>query len=154
MVAMESALVRTMNVLLVEDDLVHAKLMRRAMRGFDQLQITHVADGDAAIDALIAGEEIDLILLDLRLPRRDGFEVLEAVRSGTRTKQVPVVIVSTSDRPDEIARSYKLGANAYVCKPVEFEQMIAAVRAMAAFWIRTITQSPPNVGWHSSVSNG
>lgn len=108
------------------------------MREFDQVQITHVADGDAAIEALFGGAEIDLILLDLRLPRRDGFEVLEAVRAHESTRRVPVVIVTTSDRPDEIARSYQLGANAYLCKPVEFDQMTAAIRAMATFWIRTI----------------
>jgi CheY-like chemotaxis protein len=130
----------SIDVLLVEDDAVHAKLVRRAIRGFDdRVRFHHVSDGEAALQRVLprdrAGQAVDLVLLDLRLPGVDGFEVLSAMRREPATAPIPVVIVSTSDRPDEIDRCYRLGANAYFCKPVRFDEMATLLRAMASFWV-------------------
>src|SRR3569832_254622 len=108
---------RLTKILLVEDNAIHAKIIRRAFHDPDQsFEFVHVTDGSTALDFQFHrgayaqdSSEAPLMLLDLRLPTVDGFEVLEAVRGDDATKSLPVVVVSTSDRPEDVNRSYQLG---------------------------------------------
>lgn len=151
-------------ILLVEDDPVHARIMRKAFEGSPQReQIIHLSDGESALKALQlndfspnadtapdptgnpsqvsqeSDEEDDklpsLILLDLRLPAVDGFEVLQAIRSNPRTRKIPVIVVSTSERQGDISHCYQLGANAYITKPVDYNIFIEKLRALRQFWL-------------------
>jgi two-component system response regulator len=82
------------------------------------------------------------VLLDLNLPRIDGLEVLRRIRSHERTRLLPVVILSSSREEDDLVRSYSLGANAYVRKPVDFADVLEAARALGLFWLM-LNQPPP-----------
>ncbi len=156
------------NVLLVEDDLAHSKIMRRALRGAaSRINLFHVTDGNAALSFLRGGTRAapgiaaqseaqgdaaiepaggspqhtmaDLVLLDLRMPSMDGFAVLSAVKSDPVLRDVPMVVISTSDRPEDVRRCYSLGANAYVTKPVDFREFSRCVEAIATFWLDCAT---------------
>ena len=133
-------------ILLVEDNEDDAELIRYA---FDKAAIPNpiltVGDGDAAVNYIEGnGAYADrdsyplpgLILLDLKLPRRSGFEVLEAVRTNKATTQTPVVVLTSSDQQVDIERAYGLCANAYLVKPVSREALLAMVRALDDFWIK------------------
>jgi CheY-like chemotaxis protein len=133
-------------VLLVEDNEDDAELIAYAFgkAGIDNPLVT-VSDGDAAVAFVEgAGAYADrerhplpgLILLDLKLPRRSGFEVLEAVRRNEPTQGTPVVVLTSSDQTADIERAYRLGANAYLVKPVSREALLAMVRTLDAFWIK------------------
>ena len=152
-------------ILLVEDDPVHARIMRRALQDAHRDdQIVHLSDGESVLEALFQdeppgmestpeaagharsdaamGNRADtelpqLILLDLQLPAIDGFEVLQAIRSHDRTRHIPVVIISTSQRPGDIDHSYALGANAYLTKPVDYTVFIEKLRSLREFWLET-----------------
>ncbi len=101
-------------------------------------------DGQEALDYLFgegkyqdrdAGALPQVILLDLKLPKIDGLQVLERLRADTRTRQVPVVVLTSSDDERDIIRSYDLGANSYVRKPVDFEQFLEAARQLGLYWL-------------------
>ena len=133
---------RNILVLLVEDNAVHAKMIRRAFRDTGHADtIVHVNSGEAALRYLLpqAGRDEphaapDLVLLDLQLPAADGFDVLQAMRGDQGTRAIPVVVVSTSDRPEDVFRSYRLGANAYVAKSADFAAFVNKIRALRDFW--------------------
>lgn len=141
---------RSIYVLLIEDDPIHAKLIRRAFNEQQEsstLQIEHVDDGEAALQRIIGqthdetdgtNPRPDLVLLDLRLPTIDGFDILETVRACERTRSIPIVVVSTSDHVTDVNRSYTLGANAYVCKPPDFEQFSDKLSRLSHFWARSV----------------
>jgi CheY-like chemotaxis protein len=133
-------------VLLVEDNEDDAELISYAFEkaGIGNPLLT-VSDGDAAVDFMEGvGAYADrerhplpgLILLDLKLPRRSGFEVLEAVRRNGLTQGTPVVVLTSSDQVSDIQRAYRLGANAYLVKPVSRDALLAMVRTLDAFWIK------------------
>ena len=129
----------SMVVLLVEDDAVHARMIRRAFRDTRHADtVVHLSSGEAALDYLLRPKEPhvapDLVLLDLQLPEADGFDVLQAVRSDQQTRTIPVVVVSTSDRQEDVFRSYRLGANACVAKSADFEAFVRRIRALRDFW--------------------
>ena len=109
-------------ILLVEDNADDVAIAKRAFRQSELAErVAIVRDGSEALDYLFDGGEHPLpkvILLDLKMPRMDGREVLRRVRSNERTRQIPVVIVSTSAHPDDIKSCYRLGANSFVVKPV------------------------------------
>lgn len=131
-------------VLLVEDNPDDEKLTLRAMQQSETPNIVVVArDGEEALDYLFgegryngaARKLPSLILLDLKLPKLSGFEVLERMRKEESTRSVPVVIMTSSDEEVDIARSYRLGANSFIRKPVEFNEFIDSIRQLGLYWL-------------------
>jgi len=131
-------------VLLVEDDLNDIFLVKRA---FKRAQVTNplqvVTDGAEAIQYLQGkGKYSDrrtyplpkLIVMDIRMPRKTGFEVLEWVKNDGQLKRIPVIIVSSSDSPQEINRAYELGANAYMIKPMDFKSVENLFQSITHYW--------------------
>ena len=136
--------VKKVRLLLVEDDFAHARIIQRALG--DLVDIFHVSDGDLALDYVYGrGAYADrsayplpeLILLDLRMPRVDGFEVLKTLKGDELTRLIPIVILSTSDRPQDVNSCYLFGANAYVAKPLDFNEFSRKVAQIFAFWSLT-----------------
>jgi CheY-like chemotaxis protein len=127
-------------ILLIEDNSDDEQLALRAMRQSEIPNIVRVArDGAEAID-LLFGNHVgpchpDLVLLDLKLPKISGLEVLERIRKADATRTIPVVILSSSDEEGDISQSYHLGANSYIRKPVDFEEFIDAVRQLGSYWL-------------------
>jgi two-component system response regulator len=124
-------------ILLVEDNPDDEKLTLRAMRQSDVPNVVVVAhDGAEAIDFIVGARNLpSLILLDLKLPKLGGLEVLEQIRADHRTRTIPVVILSSSDEDKDILRSYQLGANSYIRKPVDFDEFIDSVRQLGQYWL-------------------
>lgn len=127
-------------ILLVEDNADDEQLTLRAMRQSDVPNIIRVArDGAEAIDALFGhggnGRLPDLVLLDLKLPKVSGLEVLQRIRSDERTRTLPIVVLTSSDEERDILESYNLGANSYIRKPVDFDEFIDAVRQLGLYWL-------------------
>lgn len=126
-------------ILLVEDNPDDEELTVMSLRDAglkNRIVVTH--DGVEAIrwiEACPADELPVVVLLDLGLPRLDGFEVLQRLRSSDVTRALPVVILTSSDVADDIARSYRLGVNSYVRKPVDFGEFAAAVRHLGKYWL-------------------
>lgn len=136
-------------ILLVEDNPDDEALTVRALRKNNVLNEIRVAhDGAEAIDLLLgadrASEPPQLVLLDLKLPKLDGFEVLRRLRADERTSVVPVVILTSSKEQEDVRAGYLTGANAYVRKPVQFEDFVDAVRALGLFWILVNEPPPPS----------
>ena len=132
------------DILLVEDNASDAELAMRALRkGKLANGITWVKDGAEALefifrDGAYAGRPDQLprlILLDLKLPKVDGLEVLKRIKADERTRTIPVVMVTSSAEGRDIAESYKLGVNSYVVKPVEFEQFSETVAKAGFYWM-------------------
>ena len=141
------------NVLIVEDNLAEARLMLRCLSecGVPRDDTHLVRDGVEALDFLLSCPPPDhrrfvpdLILMDLKLPRVDGHEVLRCIRANAMTRHIPVVIVSSSSAPADIALSIDAGANSYVVKPLEFEHLRAFVTSAAGYWLRW-NRTAPNV---------
>jgi CheY-like chemotaxis protein len=132
-------------VLLVEDSPADVRLTREALKEAKVRNNVHVAvDGVDAMDFLHRrGKHTnapipDLILLDLNLPKKDGREVLEDIKSHDRLKRIPVVILTTSQSEQDILESYQLSANAYVTKPVDLEQFLDVVKSIEGFWLEVV----------------
>jgi DNA-binding response OmpR family regulator len=135
-------------ILLVEDDPDHELLTIRALRKSNIVNDIKIArDGEEAIEALFAeGPNVVLpqvILLDLKLPKVDGLEVLRRIRENDRTRMLPVVILTSSDEESDIVRSYKLGVNSYIRKPVNFTEFAEATRQLGMYWL-VLNECPPN----------
>jgi two-component system response regulator len=127
-------------ILLVEDNADDEQLTLRAMRQSEVPNIIRVArDGAEAIDHLFgasAGKRLpDLVLLDLKLPKISGLEVLQRIRSEPATKTLPIVVLTSSDEERDIVESYSLGANSYIRKPVDFDEFIDAVKQLGLYWL-------------------
>ncbi len=142
----------SINILLVEDNPADAELTRLAMEDVKMVNSLHVvSDGVVAMDFLYHRGEFadaprpDLILLDLNLPRKDGREVLAEVKADESLKAIPIVVLTSSSAEEDILRTYKLHANAYISKPVDLEQFIRVVRSIEEFWI-AIVKLPPKHG--------
>lgn len=135
---------RCINVLLVEDDPGDVLMTREAFDEFLNNQLEVVTDGAAAVSYLRKEAPYenaptpDLILLDLNLPRRDGREVLAEIKADPALAHIPVVVLTTSGADEDILRSYQLHANAYVTKPVDFENFIAAIRQIDHFFVSVV----------------
>jgi len=135
-------------VLLVEDDPGDADLTREFLsQGKVIVNLSLVEDGVQAMDYLHQKGEYadamrpDLILLDLNLPRKDGREVLEEVKNDDNLKQIPIVVLTTSDADEDILKSYNLGANCFVTKPVGLNEFAKIVQTIEDFWF-TIVKLP------------
>jgi two-component system, response regulator len=138
-------------ILLVEDNADDEALTMRALQKNNITNKIVVArDGVEALDYLFArgkhaGRNIGalpaVILLDLKLPKLDGFEVLRELRADNRTKLLPVVILTSSREQQDVANGYNLGANSYVRKPVDFQQFVEAVRQLGLYWL-VINEGP------------
>jgi len=129
-------------ILLVEDDSGHARLIEKNLRRANLSNDLIVAsDGALALDFVFRQgvyadrdrTEALLILLDLNLPVLDGYQVLERLKSDDTTKKIPIVILTTTDDPREVARCYELGCNVYVTKPVEYTEFSEAIRQLGLF---------------------
>ncbi len=139
-------------ILLVEDNTSDIKLTKRALEQNKIVNKLIVAeDGREALDYLFglgryAGRDVGdlpaVVLLDLKLPRIEGLEVLKEIRSNEFTRLIPVVILTSSDQGEDLIDSYKLGANSYVRKPVDFHQFAEAVRNLGMYWL-LLNEPPP-----------
>ena len=134
-----------MNILLVEDNPGDVLLAREALRDAEFASELHVVnDGEQAMAFLRNEGEYadlprpDLVLLDLNLPRMDGREVLAEIKADEDLRQIPVVVLTTSKAEEDVLRSYKLHANAYVTKPVDFERFIEVVRQIDEFFVTVV----------------
>ncbi|MGH9445181.1 MAG: response regulator [Terriglobia bacterium] len=138
-------------ILLVEDNPADVELTLRSLRRSKLANNVHVArDGEEALDFLFcrgphAGRDFStpkVMLLDLKLPKIDGIEVLQAVRADEQTRLLPVVILTSSREQVDVMRSYKLGVNSYIQKPVDFEQFQATIRQLGLYWL--VVNQPPS----------
>ncbi len=136
-------------ILLVEDDPDHELLTIRALRKSHIANDVRVArDGEEALamlfgngeDALTSSPQV--VLLDLKLPKVDGLEVLRRIRESERTRMLPVVVLTSSDEESDIVRSYKLGVNSYIRKPVNFSDFAEATMQLGMYWL-VLNECPP-----------
>lgn len=137
-------------ILLVEDDPKDVELTLKALEESNLAnEVETVGDGAEALDFLFSRGKFEnrpngnpaVILLDLKLPKVDGLEVLRQIRGNQKTKMIPVVIVTSSKEETDLMEGYKLGTNAYVQKPIDFHQFIDAIKNLGIFW--AIMNEPP-----------
>jgi CheY-like chemotaxis protein len=129
----------------LEDEPAHAEIVRRNFQGFRLAnQLVHVTDGEAALNYLYRREEFreasqsprpNLVLLDLRLPKVDGLEVLQTMKEDPALCQIPVVILTTSAAEADLVKAYKYHANSYLVKPVDFPQFITLMETLGYYWL-------------------
>ena len=132
-------------ILLVEDSPYDAEMALRALKKRHLAnKVFHVKDGEEALDFLLGtgqyasradSQHPKVVLLDLKLPKVDGFEVLRAIRNNERTKSIPVVVLTSSHEQRDLVESYKLGVNSYIVKPVQFENFAEAVAEVGCYWV-------------------
>ena len=140
-------------ILLVEDSQDDLDMALRALRKANLTNRIHIAnDGAEALEFIFcqgafAGRKFEnppkVILLDLKLPKIDGMEVLKRIKSDARTKMIPVVILTSSKEQKDVIESYNLGVNSYIVKPVNFEQFAAAVQKLGMYWL--LHNQPPKL---------
>lgn len=142
---------KPIEILLVEDNPGDARLTREALASSKvRNRLHHTKDGEEAMAFLrreapyATAPTPDLILLDLNLPRRDGREVLEDIKRDPALKQIPVVILTSSEAEEDVLRSYRLHANCFITKPVDLEQLTKVVQGIEQFWF-TLVRLPPEV---------
>lgn len=143
---------RVVEILLVEDSPHDLELTLRALRKANVTNRIEVArDGAEAIEFIFcegahAGRKIEdgprVVLLDLKLPKIDGLEVLQRIKSDPRTRAIPVVVLTSSKEQSDVVESYKLGVNSYIVKPVNFERFAAAVQELGMYWL--LLNQPPD----------
>jgi two-component system response regulator len=135
---------KEIEILLVEDNPDDAELTIRALKKQNLANnLIHLTDGSEALDFIFclgkfSGRDLTfpkVILLDLKMPKVNGMEVLEKIKSDPRTKSIPVVILTSSAEDPDIKRSYDLGANSYIVKPVEFNNFSRAVADLGLYWV-------------------
>lgn len=139
------------DVLLVEDNESDAEMTIRSLRKNNLANsLLHLTDGAQALDFIFAegsyehrkiADTLKVILLDLKMPKVNGLEVLKKIKSDSRTKKIPVVMLTSSKEDPDIAQAYELGANGYVVKPVEFDQFYKAISNLGLYWL--IVNQPP-----------
>lgn len=139
-------------ILLIEDNESDAELTIRILKKHHLAnKLLHLKNGEEALDFLFArglysGRAIEngpkIILLDLKMPKVDGIEVLEKIKSDKRTKSIPVSVLTSSKEHPDIKKCYELGVNSYVVKPVEFDQFVKAITDLGMYWL--ILNQPPN----------
>jgi len=140
-------------ILLVEDNPDDVMLTLRAFRKSSfKVKVDVVNDGEQALDYLFrrgayaerpADEEPTVILLDLKLPKVDGLEVLRQVKGDARTQLLPVIILTSSNEQEDRLRGYRLGVNSYIRKPVDYNRFVEVVEQLGVFWL-TLNEPPPS----------
>ena len=143
-----------LEILLVEDNPQDAELTIRALKKRNLANhLSHVWDGQEALDFLFGsgpyeGRDVNhlpkVVLLDLKLPKIDGIEVLRRLRADPRTCLLPVVVLTSSREDRDVIETYKLGANSYIVKPVDFESFSEAVSNLGLYWLLLNEMPPPN----------
>lgn len=138
---------KEVEILLVEDNIYDAEMTIRALKKVNLAnKLVHLQDGEEAINFLFgkeqfAGRNINntprVILLDIKMPKVDGIEVLRQIKTNQATRTIPVVIMTSSKEEQDIVASYRLGVNSYVVKPVEFEGFARAVSELGLYWLLT-----------------
>jgi CheY-like chemotaxis protein len=142
MCAVDGTFRDSLRVLLVEDDPDHAELVRRGLEEYgSRLQLTHLADGESALEFLkdraprkSAGRP-HLILLDLRLPRMDGLEVLREIKSTPDLADIPCVVLTTSRAEGDMLKAYRLHANSYIVKPGDYGRFVKLISGIERYWL-------------------
>jgi CheY-like chemotaxis protein len=138
-------------ILLVEDDPRDVELTMTALEDYNLTnEVVIVHDGEEALDYLYCRGKFEsrvhqnpaVMLLDLKLPKVDGLEVLEKVKSDEKLRVIPVVVLTSSREEKDMVASYKLGVNAYVVKPVDFHEFVNAIKELGVFWA-IINEPPP-----------
>jgi len=138
-------------ILLVEDDPKDVELTLTALEDYNLAnEVVVTRDGQEALDYLYCRGRFNtrstdnpaVMLLDLKLPKIDGLEVLQQIKSDERLKMIPVVVLTSSHEEKDMMRSYKLGVNAYVVKPVDFHEFVNAIKELGVFWA-VINEPPP-----------
>jgi len=132
-------------ILLIEDNQDHADLIIRSLKGHDLAkEIRHISDGEAALNYLFRRNEYTellkspypgMILLDLRLPKIDGLEVLKEIKSCERLRKIPVVVLTTSEAEKDISSAYHNHANSYLVKPVDFDKFTKLMSSLCYYWL-------------------
>jgi two-component system, response regulator len=140
-----------LEILLVEDNPADAELTLRALKKNNIANnITVVGDGEAALNLIFAKGEYEnrvnenfpkLILLDLKLPKISGLDVLAALKGNPKTRVIPIVVLTSSKEEKDIIESYKLGVNSYIVKPVDFDKFFESVKELGMFWL--VMNQPP-----------
>ena len=140
---------RPIEILMVEDNPADARLMREALGyGLIASRLHVVGDGEAGISFLrregpyASAPGTDLVLLDLNLPRKDGRELLEEIKSDAVLRRIPVVVLTSSNAEQDIARAYDLHANCYIRKPLGLDPFLGVGRAIESFWLSVVTLPP------------
>lgn len=137
---------KELNLLLVEDNAGHAELVMRNLRKHEiPNNVFHVKDGEEAINYLHNKEEFedknkysrpDIILLDLRLPKIDGLEVLKNIKEDNKLKKIPVVILTTSNAVNDVEKAYELNANSYLVKPIDYTDFNNLLTTFGFYWLK------------------
>lgn len=140
---------REVRILIAEDDDGHAELIRDSLKEAGVTnEIIRFADGQETVEYLLTNPELDsrpcLLLLDIRMPRMDGIDVLKRLRSNQRTRNIPVIMLTTTDDPREIRQCYELGCNCYVTKPVDYQKFSEVMNRLGLFLV--IIQIPDPKG--------
>ena len=148
----ETTMDDVMEILLVEDDPQDVELTLRALQSENlKNRIEVVRDGEEALDFLFCrgaysgrspNRPPKLVLLDLKLPKIDGMEVLRRIRADESTRLMPVIILTSSREEEDVVNGYHLGANSYICKPVDFVQFTEAVQQLKLYWL-VLNEAPP-----------
>jgi two-component system, response regulator len=145
-------------VLVVEDNADDERLTVRALKMGQPVRIVVARDGREALEYLFEGrilgdleqhEYPDLVLLDLKLPKVNGIEILKRIRESGPTQQIPVVVLTSSDEERDISQCYANGSNSYICKPIDFTEFTETVKSVADYWLRT-NRMPPAAGARTS----
>ena len=142
-----------MEVLLIEDNPADAELTMHALRKENVAnRIVHLADGEQALDFLFCrgayanrsfADPPRVVLLDIKMPRVDGLDVLRAIKSDARTRSIPVVVMTASRVEQDLVQSYQLGVNSYIQKPVDFDRFRDVVRQLGLYWLIVNEPAPP-----------
>jgi two-component system, response regulator len=144
----------SVEILLVEDNITDAELTIRELKKNNMANnLIHVKNGSEALDFIFAegryaesravSHPPKVILLDIQMPKVNGIEVLEKIRQDTRTKNIPVVILTSSKESPDIRKCYDLGANSYIVKPVNFENFAVAIKNLGFYWL--LLNQPPAI---------
>ena len=139
--------IEEVEILLVEDSTADAEMTIRALKKVNLAnKLVHLKDGEEALNFIFAREQFSdrkaanvpkVIMLDIKMPKVDGIEVLRQLKSNDITRTIPVIIMTSSKEEQDIINSYKLGVNSYVVKPVEFEEFAKAVSQLGMYWLLT-----------------
>lgn len=140
------------NILLVEDNAADILLLQEALEDLElNIHLSVVNNGEEAMSYLSRAEPFagaarpDVILLDLNLPKKNGFSVLQEIKQNLKLKDIPVIVLSTSQAQEDVNRCYKLQANCFITKPSDLESFMEVVRGIGEFWLGTVRLPQPEV---------